>query len=196
MKARRWSCSGVMGRGHAPGGKSKGFSLVELLVAATLIVVAITGIAGSMLSSMALNRVNRETAVAQQAACRALEELRSVPFREAYYVYNDIGGDNVVGPTVERGPDFAVAGLTAVAGDPDGMVGQILFPKVEGEGEALREDAEDEGLGTPRDLNGDNGIDSLNHGGDYELLPVRVRLEWTGATGRRELVMETMLCDR
>jgi hypothetical protein len=171
--------------------------LVELLVAATLIVVAMTGIAGSMLSSMALNRVNRETAVAQAAGCRALEQLRGVPFAEVFYVYNSDPGDNAAGSTAERGPNFAVEGLSAVAGDPDGMVGQIVFPVVDVAGnDELREDVEDEGLGMPRDLGDPPGIDLQDHADDYVLLPVRVRLEWQGVSGRRELVLETMLCNR
>lgn len=174
-------------------GSRTGFSLVELLVAATLIVVALTGIAGSMLSSMALNRVNRDTALAQQAASRALEELRSVPFEEAFFVYNATQGDNPGGTVPERGPNFAVPGLTPLASDLDGLVGQIEFPVV---ADDLHEDVEDEGLGMPRDLNGDLAIDGLDHSEDRLLLPVRVRLEWRGVTGTRQLEMETMLCAR
>jgi prepilin-type N-terminal cleavage/methylation domain-containing protein len=187
----------VVERGRGLRGSRCGFSLVELLVAATLIVVALTGIAGSMLSSMALNRVNRETALAQQAACRALEELRSVPFEEAFFVYNTTPGDNPGGTVPERGPNFAVPGLAALASDADGLVGQIEFPVVDPFGsDQLREDVEDEGLGMPRDLNGDLAIDGLDHSEDRLLLPVRVRLEWRGVSGAREIEMETMLCAR
>jgi prepilin-type N-terminal cleavage/methylation domain-containing protein len=187
----------VVGQGLRLRGSRCGFSLVELLVAATLIVVALTGIAGSMLSSMALNRVNRDTALAQQAACRALEELRSVPFEEAFFVYNTTQGDNPGGSVPERGPNFAVPGLAALASDADGLVGQIEFPVVDPFGiDELREDVEDEGLGMPRDLNGDLLIDGLDHSEDRLLLPVRVRLEWRGVTGTRQLEMETMLCAR
>ena len=193
MRARHSSRSEVVGQGLGLRGSRAGFSLVELLVAATLIVVALTGIAGSMLSSMALNRVNRDTALAQQAACRALEELRSVPFEEAFFVYNATQGDNPGGTVPERGPNFAVPGLTPLASDLDGLVGQIEFPVVDDE---LREDVEDEGLGMPRDLNGDLAIDGLDHSEDRLLLPVRVRLEWRGVTGTRQLEMETMLCAR
>lgn len=196
MGTRRWSRSVGKGRRRGAGGRRTGFSLVELLVASTLIVVALTGIAGSMLSTMALNRANRETALAQQAACRALEELRSVPFGEIFYVYNANAGDNPF-LTPERGPNFAAPGLSAVAADADGLVGQILFPTVVVAGdEELHENVADEALGMPRELGDPVGIDNEDHADDYQLLPVRVRLEWQGVNGRRELVMETMLCAR
>ena len=99
-------------------------------------------------------------------------------------------------PTTERGPNFAVDGLAVVAGDADGMVGEYQFPSVAGFGDDLREDAEDEALGMPRDLGEPAGIDLLDHAGNYVLLPGRVRLRWQGVSGQRELVMETMLCDR
>jgi len=194
MRTRPRSRSELVEQGLGLRGSRRGFSLVELLVAATLIVVALTGIAGSMLSSMALNRVNRETALAQQAACRALEELRSVPFGEAFFVYNTKQGDNPGGTVPERGPNFAVPGLTALASDPDGLVGQIEFPVVDPTGsDQLREDVEDQGLGMPRDLNGDGVVDALSHSADYYVLPVIVSVSWRGTAGDRTVVLRTVV---
>ena len=174
-----------------------GFSLVEVLIAAVILAVAITGIAGSMLSSMALNRVNRDTAVAQQAARRALEELRGVPFEEVFAVFNANPGDNPGGLVAERGPGFAVAGLDLVVGDPDGLAGRIEFPVVPVGGlQELREDVVDVGLSMPRDLDGDGAIDLLDHADDYTLLPVRAIVEWRGVTGVRRIELETMLSVR
>ena len=52
---------------------------------------------------------------------------------------------------------------------------------------ALREDSADESLGMPRDLDGDKLVDSANHAADYVVLPVRVCIEWKGATGDMSL---------
>ena len=66
-------------------------------------------------------------------------------------------------------------------GDPDGLAGEIIFPVAGGE---LREDLVDAELGFPRDLDGD-GIDGQAHNGDYEILPILIRVRWTGQLGER-----------
>jgi len=185
-------CSARPARGRA------GFSLVEVLIAAVILAVAITGISGSILSAMALNRVNRDTALAQQAARRAMEELSGVPFAEVFACYNANAGDDLGLTVPARGPNFAVAGLDVQDGDADGFCGRVLFPTTTVAGwEQLREDVADAGLGMPRDLNGDgNPPDGLDHANDYVLLPVRVRVEWRGVSGPRQIELESMLSAR
>ncbi len=192
--------SSVVPGAHArPRRTRTGFSLVEVLLAAVILTVAVTGIAGSVLSALALNRVNRETALAQQAARRVIEEVSSVPFNQAFACYNADAGDDAGLLIAARGPGFAVPGLQPLAGDPDGMCGRVIFPTIVNAGgvEELREDSADGALGMPRDLNGDgNPPDALDHSGDYRLLPVRVRVEWQGVSGERRVDMETILSDR
>ena len=43
---------------------------------------------------------------------------------------------------------------------------------------------------------GDGFVDSANHSAAYVLLPVRVRVEWRGSTGRRTLDLNTIVCLR
>ncbi len=176
-----------------------GFSLVEVLLAAVILAVAITGISGSILSSMALNRVNRDTALAQQAARRIMEELSGVPFTEAFACYNANAGDDAGLLVAARGPNFTVVGLEVLPGDADGACGRVIFPTIVNAGgvEELREDSGDATLGMPRDLNADgNPPDALDHSGDYRILPVRVRVEWFGVSGPRQVDLETMLSPR
>jgi hypothetical protein len=46
----------------------------------------------------------------------------------------------------------------------------------------------------PRDLNGDGVIDSVtNCATTYKILPVRVRVRWTGAAGPAEVELHSML---
>ncbi len=59
----------------------------------------------------------------------------------------------------------------------------------------LREDYVNNKLGMPRDLNGDNVVDTLDHGADYVLLPVCIRLEWQGSSGPTTFEIYTMFGD-
>ncbi|HTF87280.1 MAG TPA: hypothetical protein VK843_02645 [Planctomycetota bacterium] len=174
-----------------------GFTLVDVMMAAVVLAVAISGVCGSIVVSMSLNRVNRDTAVAQQAARLVLEEIESRTFNEVFAAYNADAGDNAGLLSAAPGANFVVAGLEPLDGDADGMCGRIMFPtQVAGGVEQLREDFVDPALGMPRDLNSDAVVDALDHATNYRVLPVRVRIEWQGSTGPRSVDIETMLCQR
>lgn len=179
-----------------PGRARRGFSLVELMIAVVVLTVAVAGFSSSVLSSLVLNRMNRETDVAQQAARRMLEEIQGEEFEQIFAAYNANAGD-YAGAGAESAPGFAVAGLDLLLGDADGLVGRIEFPVVDVAGvQELREDVIDAGLGMPRDLDGQNGIDAADHADDYQLLPVRVIVEWNGVRGARRIALETLLWAR
>jgi hypothetical protein len=178
--------------------REAGFTIVEVMVAVTVLVIAIVGIVGSMLSAMALNRVNRETAIAQQAVRRTMEQIGGVPFDDAFALYNtDLGDDAGLG-LLARGPNFVVDGLQAQDGDLDGFCGRIEFPVFDdGAGLVeLREDVADGGLGMPQDLDGSGAVTALDVSGTYDLLPVRVLVEWRGVSGNRSIELESMLSER
>jgi hypothetical protein len=118
--------------------------------------------------------------------------MRCLPFRQLWALYNDDPADDPAGPGTAPGPHFAVSGLDPLEGDSDGCVGRVRLPSAEGQ---LREDADDEGFGLPRDLNGDTLIDERHHADDYAILPVLVELEWRSSLGPRRLQMHTMLAD-
>lgn len=173
-----------------------GFSLVEIVVAGLVLAIAVCGMSGSMVSAVAVNRVNRETALAQEAVQRQMELLQGTVFEETFQRFNTNPGDD---PAVGASPgaNFAVFGLDVTDGDPDGRAGQIEFPTLDVAGVLqLREDVFDPALGMPRDLNGSGNVDALNHANDYRLLPVRVRVQWRGVAGPRTLTAEGMLAAR
>lgn len=173
----------------------RGFTLLEVMISAAILAVAISGICGSMLSALALDRVNRETTLARSAARRLLEEARGVPFAEIFATYNASTADDVGLTNPARGANFAVDGLDPATDDADGICGRVMFPTIAvGALEELREDSTDAALGMPRDLNGD-GPDVVDHAGDYNLLPIRARVEWNGISGRRRFDLETMVCE-
>lgn len=176
--------------------RTRGFSLLELLIAVVVLTVAVSGFSGSVLSSLVLNRMNRETDVAQQAARRMLEEIQGEEFDQIFAAFNATVGD-YAGAGAESAAGFAVAGLDPLTGDADGLVGRIEFPVVEVLGvQELRENVVDAGWGMPRDLDGLNGVDAADHSGDYELLPVRVVVEWNGVRGPRRMALEMLLWAR
>lgn len=173
------------------------FTLVEVIVAVLIMVVAIAGISSSMLSSMALNRVNDETALAHEAARAELERLSGVPFDQIWATYNADPSDDGGLPLPVPGSGFAVAGLDPRTGDADGLCGRIEFPSMDvGAGQELREDVVDPQLGMPRDLDGDGVWPEASAIVDYAVLPVRVLVEWRGVSGDRQIRLETMLCAR
>jgi len=194
----------VLGRsvnteGASPRGKSTrparskgGFSLLEVMIAFTVLSIAIGAVTSSLLSTMSLRRINRETTIASDAAQSALEDITGGDFATMFARFNATGADDPPAPMDSPGGSFAVLGLTANSGDADGVVGEIVFP---GDGVVLREDSTDYALGMPRDLNGDGLIDANNHAGDYIVLPVRVRLVWSGEGGTRNIEFMTTLVE-
>lgn len=173
--------------------------MLELVLAMSVLVVAILTLSKSLGSSMKLTEVNRETALATDGAQEALERLQGVEdFTTVFALFNDDPSDDPGGvPGSAPGSGFAVQGLTPVPGDPDGLVGELAFPTFAGPaGLELHEDIAEPSLGMPRDLDGSGGIDGQNHEQDYRLLPVAVRLRWAGSSGERTLEVRTLIADR
>jgi type II secretory pathway pseudopilin PulG len=170
-------------------GTSAGFSILEILIAATVFMLVSGAVVTTLVASNALNATNRETVLAAQAAESIVEELKSTPFDEVFARYNSTVDDD---PAVGDSPGywFAVRGLSPRADDPDGAVGQIDFP---GDGLELREDVTDADLGLPRDMDRDGIVDDQDKAASYRILPVRVTLAWTGPNGNRTLQLVTVL---
>ena len=78
------------------------------------------------------------------------------------------------------------------------MVGQVILPEImNGGASELREDFEDGALGMPMDLDGNGFVDEdLSVADTYQVLPVRIRLEWTGKGGDRVFEVRTVVSSR
>ncbi len=198
---------------------ARGFTIVEIVVAMSVLIVAASIFYQMLLGTTRLRQLNQETALAADTARVVLERMRNVPFLEIYRRYNEDPQDDPDGQGTAPGNLFDVAGLAALPSAGDGKPGTISFPSIfvqdaggggggggklgggvgvgggGASGWQLREDFEDDELGLPRDLNGDNVIDSEAHDSDYILLPVRVRVDWVGPVGPRNLEVVTMLSD-
>jgi hypothetical protein len=170
--------------------------MVEVAILAVLLLIAVGGLSGAVLSSIRLARTSEESALADEAARALAARMEVQDFPLLFRMYNASVQDDAGLPSVP-GPNFDVRGLAPREDDPDGRVGRIVFPTVElvGGGEALREDVPEARLGMApdgRDLNGDgDALDDVTN--DYQLLPVRLIFEWTGAGGDRSYELDLVL---
>lgn len=176
----------------SPAGRRDGVTLVELVVVVSVLVIALGELSRSLLAVSRLEPANRETSVALQAARSTLERVRALPFEELFERLNTDSDDDPDGPGTASGPNFVVPGLDLRADDPDGCAGRIELPILADE---LREDFGDSDLGMPRDLNGDGVVDALDHSSDHDVLPVRIVVEWRGASGDRRISLSSTLTE-
>lgn len=160
-----------------------GFGLVDVVLGLSVLVIAVLGASGALSSSAMLGESTPELTRAQLGALRMIEELRAETLSSVFADHNELSG----------GAGFAVSGLEAPEGDPDGLAGRIEFPTPDGEPAALREDAIPADFGGPRDLDGDGAITGDDVAFTYAQLPVRVRVEWRGRNGARYVELETVL---
>lgn len=165
----------------------RGFGLIETLVASAVLAIALLALLSVAGHGMRLDSVNRETALAADAARMQFETLRAVPLMFTFARFNADPTDDPDGPDTGEGTGFVVTG----ADHGLGLQGEILFPVSE-TGE-LREDLDIPEMGMPCDLNGDGTIDNLDHRDDYLILPVTVRVWWRGRSGEREMSLSGVL---
>jgi hypothetical protein len=173
-----------------------GFSLIEVAILAILLLVAIGGLSGAVLSSMRLARTTEESALADEGVRTLAAAMQDTVFDQIFRRYNASILDDPVGGA--PGATFDVPGLAPRSEDPDGRVGRIVFPAVDlgGGAQALREDVIEPRLGmvagVNTDLNG-NGSFADDVTNDYVLLPVRLIVEWAGAGGDRSYELDLVL---
>jgi len=165
-------------------------TLIEVMLALTILAVAVLAFSQALIATSRSTATTREMALAEQAVRQVVESMHAAEFAEVFALYDSSAANDPDGAGTAPGQDFDVPGLDALSGDGDGMVGEVVFP--EGAPGVLREDLAQVELGMPRDLNGD-GIDANDHSGDYQLLPVLVRVRWRGANGTAKLEVKTIL---
>lgn len=172
-------------------------TLLELTFVTSILVVGFLALSQSIVASMQVTRVNRETALASDGLRGMIEQLRGEQdFSSIFRQYNSDPSDDLWGLPAP-GSAFDVPGLDAAPDDPDGRVGEIVLPETIGAGGVeLVETLDMPELGMPRDLNGDGIVDAANVADSYRLLPVLVRLRWSGQSGVRTMELRTLLAER
>jgi hypothetical protein len=166
--------------------------MVELMLALSIMTVCTFMLSQTIVSTIGQTPAKRERTTAIDAARNILEDMRKEPFSRIFALYNSNPADDPGGPGTAPGPNFQVPELVAQDGDPDGFVGEIILP---GPGPALSEETALEDLGLPRDLNGDSIVDDQDHSGDYQVLPVMIRIDWQGRAGERTFEMHALFAN-
>jgi type II secretory pathway pseudopilin PulG len=164
--------------------------LLEVVIVMTILAISLSLFGTTLGASLRLDPVGREKAIAAEAARSKLEEMRNHPFSQMFALYNDTPLDDPGGVGTAPGSCFSVQDLDPTSAGA--CIGRITFPTVKSQ---LREDVDDDNLGTPRDLNGDGVVDEANHAADFLILPIRVTLEWAptaGKGGKRNFTLYTM----
>lgn len=153
-------------------------TLVEVMIAFALVVVALSGLSRAIVASSVTTQADSTVLEASAAARQAIEVLEAADFAGVFALYNGTG--------------LAVEGLTAAPGDADGLPLRIVFPTAPG-GAQVREDVAMPQLGMPRDLNGDGDDDDVYNAVNYQILPVLIEVDWIGPAGVSHLEFKTIL---
>ncbi|MHC5034661.1 MAG: prepilin-type N-terminal cleavage/methylation domain-containing protein [Planctomycetota bacterium] len=208
-------------KSHAARRSEAGFTLLELMVAIVVIVVAFFGLLLSLHYGSVLNETARQMQAAHGAGRQAMEAVRAYEFAFTYRCFNaDTTDDpngastaeaslfplNKVIPQADGNPpltalgdnignNFVVDGLVPRPTDPDGVVGAIVFPEAVDAGiTVLSEQGQEAFLGPARDMNGNGTTNDVNVSDDYILLPMTVLVQWQGMFGDdREVRLDTVL---
>ncbi|MBK7643861.1 MAG: prepilin-type N-terminal cleavage/methylation domain-containing protein [Planctomycetes bacterium] len=173
-----------------------GFTLIEVIASATILVIGCLGLSAAITSSGRLSELTRERMLAHEAARAQMEQLENADFGGSFALYNSSKADDPSGPGTAPGPNFAVVGLNTQRDDADGFVGEVVFPTLGGLGQQLSENLFDSHIGMPRDLNGDGVVGAGAMTGAYVVLPVRVIVRWRGPAGNSSLEIDNVLMDR
>ena len=100
-----------------------GFTLVEVLFAAFVLVVATLGVAASTTTFASLRRLNEETQIASTAARQQLDLVRAAQFSQVLGTFSNLNFQ------IDLNGDGA-NDLRPQAGDPDGNAGRITITQV------------------------------------------------------------------
>ena len=171
---------------HPRGAKTArngGFTMIEIGLAITVLLVALVAMSASTVRMHALRRQNRERTVAHNAIRAICEEIQAVsreglddPAGWAHHVLGTIAPGGTLGyafTVVELEPWTALA-----------FVGSIT-PVTD---ETRTDEELGLALGMPRDLDGDGVVSNTGVGDAARILPIVVRARWRGAHGEQEIV--------
>lgn len=166
------------GGGRAARAGRGGFTLMELALAMTILLIALLSVSASTLRSHTLRRHNREHTVAHNALRAYAEQIHSASVEasttpgtwgQALYA--------LYGPGGSVGTQFDVPELDrASPGVPVGSIRLVTD-------ETLSDADLGVNIGMPRDLDGDGAVSETDVTASAKLLPMILSVEWTGVSG-------------
>ncbi|MEX1025172.1 MAG: prepilin-type N-terminal cleavage/methylation domain-containing protein [Planctomycetota bacterium] len=168
--------------GSASANGRRGFTLVELSIAITILMIAMVSIAASTSRMHSLRKQNHERTIGHNGLRSMAERIHA-----ASYGFSDEPGSwatNLLGrysPGGAFGDEFDVLGLSPVAGEPS--VGRITILT----DETLTDAALGTRMGMPRDLNGDSAADDADVSLNARILPVVLTIRWRSRDEVNEL---------
>jgi Tfp pilus assembly protein PilV len=170
-------------RARAAGARA-GFTLVEVGLALTVLVIAVVAVSATTARSHALRRQTRERALAQNAVRTMAEQIQALARRTIAESPESWSQDLVAALSAggALGSTFEVRELTPAAdGAPVGTIEVVTD-------ERATDAALGVPLGLPRDLDGDGAADDPDVADEAHLLPVVLRARWRGVRGEARLV--------
>jgi hypothetical protein len=158
--------------------------MVEVGLAITILVVAIMAMSASTYRLHSLRRTNRERVLAQNALRSVAEQIQATAQRLALDDPESWSVDLIA----ELSPGGAL-GNTFVARELDPQDGEAAVGTIQ---VIVDETATDAALGLdlglPRDLDGDGLADDADVTATARILPVVLRLRWSGSRGDNQIV--------
>lgn len=154
-------------------GKDDGFTVVEMALATTMLMVGIMAISAATLRMHQLGRQNRERTIAHNAMTQMGERLNSASAIAA--LTPSTWADTVIDAYSEGGAIgnlFTVTGLSPIEGEEE--PGFITFIT----DETLTDAELGVEMGMPRDLNGDGDATDNDVTDSVELLPAIITISW------------------
>ena len=173
-----------IGRAHPRATRSRGgFTMLEISLALTILVVALVATTASNVRMNTLRKSNRDRIVAHNAVRTIVESVQAIA-QAGTTDPNGFGNHVVTALSAggELGTAFDVAELTPQLGET--RVGSIRVITDETSTDAAL-GAE---LGLPRDLNGDGDALDTNVTATSRLLPVVITLRWRSQSGDQRIV--------
>lgn len=171
-----------MRRVHSSARSRRGFTLVEVALAVTVMLVAMMAMSASSLQMNSLRRQNRERSIAQNMIrvisenIHAISDQKKIEAQGTAQSWADLMVE-ALSPGGELGTTFGVLGLNEQ--DGQATVGTIRV--------ILDESTTDAALGLemglPRDLNGDGDATDIDVSANARILPVLVTARWNGVSG-------------
>ena len=163
-------------------GTRAGFTLIELAVATSILMIGIVSVLSATTRMHTLRQANREHVLAQNAVRSMAERMHAAahgfapdPGTWAQNLLDAYSAGGAFGAT------FAVEGLTLVDGDASVGTIRIFSDETDGDAELGAR------LAMPRDLNGDGDDDDTDVSGGARLLPVVLTLRWRGESGLQQV---------